>query len=77
MARPSLAYTPTQVVLQASPLLVSYLDALKKKQMYGNSRPAVATTLCWRMIEDLIRGGILVEIHEEAGEEGGDDARES
>jgi hypothetical protein len=65
MGRPTLRYKPTKVVIPASPLLVAYLEALMKKEMYGSSRPEVAKTLCWRMIEDLIGRGIVDQIKDD------------
>jgi len=66
MARPTLTYTPTRVVIQASPKLVAYLDAMIAKEAYGGSRPEVAKAACWRMIEDLIAKRILDQIPDEA-----------
>lgn len=65
MARPTLDYTPTKVVIPASPKLVAYLDMLVEKEAYGASRPEVAKTACWRLIEELQKGQILDKIPDE------------
>ena len=59
MARPKLPYTPTNVVIRASPKLAAYLDDIKAEEGHGNSRPAIAESLIWRGIEDLISKGII------------------
>ena len=65
MARPTLDYTPTKVVILASPKLVAYLDLLVKKESYGASRPEVAKTACWRFIEELQKGTLLKQLPDE------------
>jgi hypothetical protein len=46
----------------ATPKLIAYLEALVSEEGYGNTRAEVARTLCWRMIEQLIRDKILEQI---------------
>jgi hypothetical protein len=65
MARPTLPYTPTKIVIQASPKLVAYLDLLIKKEAYGSSRPEVARSACWRLIEELQKGRLLDQLADE------------
>jgi hypothetical protein len=65
MARPSLEYRPVRVVISASPKLAAYLDILVGKEAYGTSRPEVAKTACWRLIEELQKAQILDQIKDD------------
>jgi hypothetical protein len=65
MARPSLEYRPIRVVISASPKLAAYLDMLVRKEAYGASRPEVAKTACWRLIEELQKAQILDQIKDD------------
>lgn len=62
MARPKLPYTPISVTIRASPKLAAYLDLVIDEEGHGNSRPAVAESLVWRGIEELISRGVLNRI---------------
>ena len=57
--RPKSPHKSTPVAISASPKLLRYLDDLEQEEGYGTGRAAVAKTLVWRAIEDLIGKGIL------------------
>ena len=58
--RPPNRYKKTPpVVFAATPKLHAYLEDLKQEEGYGNDHGAVARTLVWRGIEDLIDKGVL------------------
>jgi hypothetical protein len=65
MGRPSLDYRPVRVVISASPKLARYLDMLVRKEAYGTSRPEVARTACWRLVEELQKSQILDQIKDD------------
>jgi hypothetical protein len=67
--RPKNKHKPVEVPITATPKLAAYLEALIDAEGYGNTRAEVARTLCWRMVEQLIRDGILTKIHGEPPEE--------
>jgi hypothetical protein len=55
--------------MKATPKLIAYFEALIEEEGFGRSRPDVAENLCWRMIEELIRGGTLTRIRGAVAEE--------
>lgn len=63
--RPKREKEVIEVTIRATPKLAAYLDALVKKEGYGNSRPQAAETACWRFIEEMKSKGIIKEIDDE------------
>lgn len=74
MARPKNKYPSVEVPITASPKLVAYLEALIAEEGYGSTKAEVARNLCWRMVEQLIRDGILTKIPGGPQEQGEEDA---
>lgn len=67
--RPKNRHSPIEVRMKATPKLIAYFEALIEEEGFGRSRPDVAENLCWRMIEELIRGGTLTRIRGPVAEE--------
>ena len=67
--RPKNKHPSTEVRMRATPKLLAYFEALIDEEGFGETRPEVAETLCWRMIEELIRAGTLTRIRHNPAEE--------
>lgn len=59
MPRPKNKHPSVRVTITGTPKLKRYLEDLVLEEGYGSTAPAVARTLVWRGIEELISRGVL------------------
>jgi hypothetical protein len=62
MARPRNTQASVTVEVALSPKMVRYLDELKDKDGFGNSRPDIIRNFVWKEVNRLIEAGRLKEM---------------
>jgi hypothetical protein len=62
MARPRSTEPSVPIEVGLSPKLLKYIDELKEKEGFGNSRPDIIRNLIWKEINRLIEADRLKEI---------------
>lgn len=60
--RPKNKQESSKVEMTLSPKLLKYLDLLKEKEGFGNSRPDIIRGFVWDRVNELIKDGRLKEI---------------